>query len=386
MRMERIPGEALDVDYSGKRPVITDRETGVQTPVELFVAAMGASRKTFALATYTQQIPDWIHANVCALESYGAAPECVVPDNLKAAVTKRTRNGTVLLNPTYADFALHYGTAIRPARPRRPDDKAPVEIAVRIAQRYILGRLRNRVFYSREELNIAITEAMAILNAKPMRGVGGKTRSQLFEELDRPAMKPLRSEPYVYGEWKLNVRAGQDYHVACDGRYYSVPHTLVARTMNLKITHAAIEIYHADRRVAVHPKVVVPGGCSTLPEHRPRNHQAFAESQPAEVLFWAERMGGAIHTFVLADTERRRSPVLTVQLCQRLQAIVRQYGDDRVQAACARAIALNLITITSLRSQLARGLDQLPEPPDQTANEDVPGMDHENVRGADYYI
>ena len=385
MRMERVPGEALYVDYSGKRPVVTDRETGVQTPVELFVAAMGASRKTFALATYTQQIPDWIHANVQALESFGCAPESVVPDNLKAAVTKRARNGTVLLNPTYSDFALHYDTAIRPARPRRPDDKATVEIAVRIAQRYVLGRLRNRVFYSLEELNAGIAEAMAILNAKPMRGVGGKTRDQLFEELDRPAMKPLPVEPYVYGEWKLNVRVGQDYHVACDGRYYSVPHTLVGRTTNLKITQAAIEVYHADRRVAVHPKVVAPGGCSTLPEHRPHNHQAFAESQPAEVLAWAERMGGALHAFVLTDTERRRSPMLTVQMCQRLQAIVRQYGIDRVQAACARAITLNLISITSLRSQLERGLDRLPESADQAANDDTPGPGHDNVRGADYY-
>ena len=386
MRMERIPGEAMYVDYSGKRPVVTDRETGRQTPVELFVAAMGASRKTFAMASYTQQIPDWIHANVCAVESYGVVPESIVPDNLKSAVTKRTRNGTVLLNQTYADFALHYGTAIRPARPRRPDDKATVEIAVRIAQRYILGRLRNRVFYSLEELNAAIAKAMAILNAKPMRGVGGKTRNQLFEELDRPAMMPLPSEAYIYGEWKLNVRVGQDYHVACEGRYYSVPHTLVGKTTNLKVMHAAIEVYHADRRVAVHPKVMVPGGCNTLPEHRPHNHRAFAESQPSEVLAWAERMGDAIHAFVIADTERRRSPILTVQLCQRLQAIVRQYGDDRVQAACARAIALNLVTIASLRSQLARGLDRLPGSADHVVNDDVPGTDHDNVRGADYYV
>ncbi|MGB4487108.1 MAG: IS21 family transposase [Pseudomonas veronii] len=384
MRMERRPGELLFVDYSGKRPCITNRETGEQTPVELFVGVMGASRKTFAVATYTQQLPDWIFANCQALVFYGCAPEAFVPDNLKSAVTKRTRQG-VMLNPTYAEFAFHYGTSIRPARSRRPDDKAPVEVAVRIAQRYLLGRLRNRVFFSLEELNAAIAVEMERLNNKPIKSLGGKTRNQLFEELDRPAMKPLPAQPFVFGEWKLRISVGRDYHIGHDGRYYSVPYTLVGKKVDAKVLREAIEIYLDGQRIAVHPKVIALGGSSTLLEHRPRNHQAFAEAQPGEALAWATRMGEAIHRFAMADADRRRSPVLTAQLCQRLQALVRQYGAERVQAACVRALDLNLITITSLRSLLARGLDHVPASAEAAANDDTTLPAHENIRGASYY-
>ena len=385
MRMERRPGELLFVDYSGDRPCVTNPETGERTPVELFVGAMGASRKTFAIATYTQQLPDWIFANCQALAFYECVPEAFVPDNLKSAVTKRTRHQGVMLNPTYAEFAYHYRTSIRPARSRRPDDKAPVEVAVRIARRYILGRLRNRVFFSLEELNAAIAVEMERLNNKPIKSLGGKSRNQLFEELDRPAMKPLPAEPFVFGEWKLKINVGRDYHIGHEGRYYSVPYTLVGKKVNAKVLREAIEIYLDGQRVAVHPKVVTLGGSSTLPEHRPRNHQAFAEAQPGEALAWATRMGEAIHRFAMADADRRRSPVLTAQLCQRLQALVRQYGEERVQAACVRALDLNLITITSLRSLLARGLDHVPASTGPAANDDASLPAHENIRGASYY-
>ena len=384
MRMVRRPGELLFVDYSGNRPSVTNRETGEKTPVELFVSAMGASRKTYAIATYTQQLPDWIFANCQALTFYGCVPEAFVPDNLRSAVTQRTRQGAIL-NPTYAEFAYHYRTSIRPARSRRPDDKAPVEVAVRIARRYIMGRLRNRVFFSLEELNAAIAVEMERLNNKPIKSLGGKTRNQLFDELDRPAMKPLPADPFVFGEWKIKISVGRDYHIAYDGRYYSVPYTLVGKKVNAKVLREAVEIYLDGQRIAVHPKVIEPGGSSTLPEHRPRNHQAFAEAEPGEALAWATRMGEAIHRFAMADADRRRSPVLTAQLCQRLQTLVRQYSAERVQAACVRALDLNLITITSLRSLLARGLDHVPASTGPAANDDASLPAHENIRGASYY-
>lgn len=384
MRMVRRPGELLFVDYSGKRPHVTNPETGERTPVELYVSIMGASRETFAIATYTQQLPDWIFANCKALDFYGAVPQAFVPDNLKSAVTKRTRKDGILLNPSYAEFAYHYRTSIQPARPVQPNDKAPVEVAVRIAQRYILGRLRNRTFFSLDELNAAIAIEVDRINSKLMKSLG-KSRNQLFEELDRPAMKPLPMEPFAFGEWKVKVRIPRDYHIVHDGRFYSVPYTLVGQLVNVKVLREGIEIYHNNQRIAEHAKVVEQGGSHTLQEHRPHNHQSFTDAQPGEMLAWASRSGEAIYRFVMADADRRRSPMLTVQLCQRLQKLVREYGEGRVQAACVRALDLKLVNIANLRSLLSRGLDHVPAHADSAANDDRAIPAHENVRGASYY-
>lgn len=234
MRQARVPGQDLFLDFSGGRPTLTDQETGQTTPVELFVAVMGASRKTFVHAVASQKSVDWIACNAKALEFYGGVPTYLVPDNLKAAVTKVTRGEGALLNMTYAEFAAHYEVMVLPARPRKPKDKAPVEIGVLLAQRWILARLRNRVFFSLPELNAAIAELVDRMNERPMRGCGGKSRQQLFEELDAPALAPLPIEPYEYAEWKLKVPVGQDYHVPWEGHFYSVPHNLVGSKVTSK--------------------------------------------------------------------------------------------------------------------------------------------------------
>jgi len=208
MRQVHIPGQELFVDFSGKRPNITDPLTGVKTPVELFVGVMGASRKTFALAVPSQRLPEWIDAHVRMMDFFGAAPRLLVPDNLKSAVVSISRRDGALINPTYSRFAEHYDSIVLPARPVHPTDKGPVELGVKLAQRFIIGRLRNRVFYSLAELNKAIAEQMAELNARPMKKIGGKTRNQLFEELDRPAMRALPAQRYEYGEWKLGIVVG----------------------------------------------------------------------------------------------------------------------------------------------------------------------------------
>lgn len=385
MRQIHLPGQNLFLDFSGVRPSLTDRATGRKTPVELFVAVMGASRKTFVYAVHTQRSPDWIACNAKALAFFGGVPTFLVPDNLKAAVTSISRDEGALLNMTYAEFAAHYDTVILPARPRKPKDKAAVEVGVQIAQRWILARLRNRVFYTLGELNAAIAERTERLNARPMRGCGGKSRQQLFDELDAPALDPLPETPYEFAEWKLKLTVGQDYHVPWAGRYYSVPYALVGAKVNLKATRDAVMVFHRERRVALHARRNDdPGGCNTLPEHQPKAHQAYSQDQSATLIAWAKQLGGAVHRFVQHHIEIHRRPAQSLQACRGLQKLVRDYGPDRVQAACDRALRAQATSISSVKSMLQRGMEHTPLGDVPAANDD-PMPAHDNVRGAPYY-
>ena len=222
MRQTHAAGEKLFVDYAGDTvPVIVDRLTGEWRPAQIFVAVLGASSFSYAEATWTQSLPDWIAAHVRALEAIGGVPRLLVPDNPKAAIVKACFYDPQV-NRTYSAFAEHYDIGVLPARPRKPRDKAKVEACVLIVERYLLGRLRHRIFYSLAELNQAIQEMLADINGRrPLRRLG-VTRQQLFEDLDRPALKPLPVEPYVYAEWRIR-RAGLDYHVEVEDHYYSVP-------------------------------------------------------------------------------------------------------------------------------------------------------------------
>ncbi len=221
MRQVHVAGDKAFVDYSGKRAQIVDVTTGEVVDVELFVAVLGASNFTYAEATYTQRGPDWIASHVRALEYFGGVPAALVPDQLKSGVTR-----ACLYEPgvqrTYDELAQHYGTTVLPARPGRPRDKARVEVGVQIAQRWLLARIRDEVFHSLGELNARLRELLVDLNARLMRRYG-KSRRDLFDQLERTALRPLPATRFEDAEWR-KVRVNIDYHVAIDGHLYSVPY------------------------------------------------------------------------------------------------------------------------------------------------------------------
>jgi len=223
MRQAHLAGEKMFVDYAGTTAEVIDPRTGEIHEAQVFVATLGASSYSYAEATWTQSLPDWIGAHSRAFAYFGGVPAQVVPDNLKSGVVRACLYDPEI-NRTYADMAAHYGTAILPARPRKPRDKAKVEVAVQVVERWILARLRNHRFFSLAELNQAMAELLEDLNGRVTRHLGA-SRRQLFEELDRPALKSLPAEPYEYAEWKQR-RAGLDYHVEVAKHYYSVPHAL----------------------------------------------------------------------------------------------------------------------------------------------------------------
>jgi hypothetical protein len=267
MRQRHVAGERMFVDYSGTKMTVIDPATGAAHPAEIFIAVMGASNMTYVEASWTQTLPDWIGAHTRAFAAFGAVPALVVSDNLKSGVIRACFYEPAV-NRSYAEMAAHYGTAILPARPYKPRDKAKVEVAVLLVQRWIVARLRNRQFFSLEELNTAIREEIAQLNARVSRHLGA-SRQELFATLDRPAMQPLPPEPFVHADWR-KATVGLDYHVRLEGHHYSVSHALLRQQLWARLTATPVEIFRGGKRVACHRRAA-PGdaGATTLNDHMP---------------------------------------------------------------------------------------------------------------------
>lgn len=380
MRQEHRAGEKAFVDYSGKRPEIIDAETGECIAVELFVAVLGASNFTFAEATRTQRSVDWIASNMHALEYFGGAPELLVPDQLKSGVTRPCWYEPGVQR-TYGDFATHYGTAVLPARPGKSRDKAKVEGAVLIAQRWIVARMRNMRFFSIAEMNMYIRVLLDELNDRVMRTYG-ESRRTLFERLDRPALRPLPPVRFEYAEWAL-ARVHIDYHVEHDHHFYSVPFQLIHEQVRVCATATTIEIEHNNKRVALHPRSSVRGRHTTVGEHMPKAHQRHAEWTPARISNWAATIGPHTAGMVRTIMEKRTHPEQGYRSCLGILRMSKQYGSERLEAACKRGLAVGALSYRNIESILKHGLDRAPSL-DETERE-ADAIVHENLRGRNYY-
>ena len=378
MRQHHVAGDKAFVDFSGKKIGITDPATGDLRLAEIFVAVLGASNYTYAEATWTQTLPDWIGAHVRMFAFYGGVPRLIVPDNLKAGVHKASFYDPEL-NRTYARLAEHYRVGILPARPHRPKDKAKVEAGVRIAQSYILGRLRHLTFFSLEECNQAISTALDHLNRHVMRRLG-ISRRDLFEQLERPALRPLPEMPYEYAEWR-RVRVNLDYHVEIQGFYYSVPHGLIRQEVDARITVRTIELFHRGCRVAVHARRYTGSRHGTDPEHMPRAHRQYADWSEDRFRRQAAAIGPNTEALILAVLASRRHPEQGFRTCLGILKRFRGIGSDRAEAVSGRAVALGALSYKSVASILDNHLDRQPPPAPAT---DAPLL-HANLRGARYY-
>lgn len=379
MRQEHRPGEKCFVDYAGHTVPVTDQYTGEIRQTQVFVAVLGASNYTYCDATWSQSLPDWIGSHVRMLDAFGAVPEILVPDNLRSGVTRACRYEPEL-NPTYLDFARHYGIAVVPARAGKPRDKAKVEGGVLLVERWILARLRNRPFFSLPELNAAIRELLADLNSRPFKKLEGN-RITLFRTLDRPAMRALPGERYVFAEWK-KARVNVDYHIEVAGRFYSVPYTLVGRQVDVRATSRTVEIFHHSERVASHMRMATGGRYMTQAEHMPEKHRRMAEWTPERITRWAQQIGS--HTAALIESliAARAHPQQGFRAALGILRMAKLYGNARLDAACRRATAMNAVSYRSVESILKHRLDELPLPSD--TQQQLP-IFHDNVRGPDYY-
>lgn len=373
MRQVHRAGEKTFVDYSGKKPSFIDPSTGERVFAELFVGVLGASSFTFAEATQTQRVPDFIGSHVRMFEYFGGVSEIVVPDQLRSAVSIPSRSMPGIQR-TYADLGRHYGMAIVPARPRKPRDKSKVEVGVQVAQRWILARLRNQTFFSLVELNARIRELLDDLNDRPMKRLGGKTRRELFESLDQPALKPLPDVPFACAEWSRATVHG-DYHVEVDRHYYSVPHQLVTEVVDICLTAATVEVLHKGHRVAAHARSYEPHKPTTLGEHMPANHREWAEADPTKVIAWAETIGPMTAGYVRKLIDLRPTGLRSALGIRR---VARDQERERVEAACEHALRCDGRSYLPVARMLKLAAQQ-------ATTETRKPIAHPNVRGANYF-
>lgn len=382
MRQVHVAGEKMFVDYSGKRPHFIDPSTGEVIDVELFIAVLGASSLTYAEATLSQRSHEFIHSHIRSFEYFGGASKALVPDQLKSGVTESCRYEP-LIQRTYEEMARHYGTAVLPARPAKPKDKAKVERAVQVAQRWILARLRNETFFSLAALNERIWELLELLNDRKMR-VYGVSRRELFSRTEKAALLPLPTERFAYAEWK-NVGVNKlDYHVEIEGHFYSAPHDLVGPRLEARVTGTTVELYQRGERITSHVRSDARGRFTTKAEHMPKSHQKHLEWTPERITHWAASVGPNTKALVAAILADRPHPEMGYRSCLGILRLGKKYP-DRLDAACARALVAGARSYKSVDAILKRGLDRQPLPAVKDAQPSLPLGTHENVRGPDYF-
>ena len=384
LRQIHRAGEKLFIDYAGQTVEVIDPAGGPARKAQIFVAVLGASNYTYAEASWTQSLPEWIGSHTRAFAFFGAVPALLVPDNLRAGVNKACRYEPEI-NATYAEMARHYGIAVLPARPYKPKDKAKAELGVQLVERWILARLRHQRFFSLAELNSAIRTLLQELNERPFQRLPGSRRSA-FEQLDRPALRPLPSSPYVYAEW-VRARVGIDSHVHVGEHYYSVPHRLVGKLVDVRVSDTDVEVLFGSQRVASHARQSTQD-YTTVDAHLPERHRQHRQWTPGRFLTWAETIGSQTHAVVSHLLHDRPHPEHGYRACLGLHRLARLYGPARLEAACGRAQQLGAPSYRCINNILKRRLEEQPlaeTPPGDSDNVDDSPPPHDNVRGPQYY-
>lgn len=375
LRQHHQPGEKGFVDYAGQTVGVIDRATGEVREAQIFIAVLGASSYTYAEATWTQTLPDWLGSHVRALEFFGGAPTAFVVDNLKSGVTKAHRYEPEI-NPAYQDLAEHYGLAILPARARKPRDKAKVEVAVQVVSRFILARLRNRQFFSLAELNAAIRELLQHLNARPFKRREG-SRASLFNEIERAALRPLPAKAYTYAIWK-KAKVHLDYHVEVERAYYSVPYKLIGQTVEVRLSAATLEIFYRGSLVAAHARAAKRGVFSTTAAHRPERHAAVVELTHERLQEHAALVGPATVEVMERQRLTRRHPEEALRANLGILRLARDFSPERLEAAARRALDLKVYSYRALRALITTKTVA-------AADRQTLSLEHENVRGEKYF-
>jgi len=375
LRQVHPAGERVFVDFAGHGLEVIDERTGEVRRAEVFVAVLGASSYLYAEATWTQSLADWLAVHVNMLGFLGGVPRQIVSDNLRAGITRACFHEP-LVNRSYSDLAAHYGTAVIPARPYKPRDKAKVEVGVQVVQRWIVARLRNRRFFSLAELNQAIGGLVVQLNERPMRG-WGTTRRALYEAIDRPALLPLPATPYEYAAWK-RCRVGLDYHVEIEKHFYSVPFRLLRQEVEARIAGKTVEIFHRGKLIATHLRSPGAHRPTTLADHMPSSHRRYRDWTPERLQREARAIGDDAAALVEVVLRSRPHPEQGFRSCIGILGLAKRHGSERLDAACARALALGTRSYASVAAILKNRTEG-------KAAEPQPGLLHENIRGSGYY-
>ena len=378
LRQEHKGGDKMFADYAGPTiPIVMNRKTGEVRKAQIFVAVLGASNFTYSEATWSQELENWIGSHVRAFEYFEGVPHLVVPDNLKSGVSHACRYDPDL-NPSYAEMIDYYGTAVLPARPYKPKDKAKVENAVLVVERWIMARLRHETFYSLEDLNRRIKELLISLNDRPFKKIEG-TRRSLFEQVDRPALKPLPQRPYEYAQF-YHRKVTPDYHIEHESHFYSIPHIYVGKEVDIRVTERMIEVLYDGKRIVCHKRHREKGQ-TTLPEHMPKNHLEHMTWTLEKAMSWASGIGEKTSEVIGKIASNKSHPDQIRRVCLGFYRLEKDFGSKRLEKACQRSLAYHAFSYKSVSKILESGLDKEElDPPNKP-----PVIVHENIRGSYYY-
>jgi transposase len=379
LRQQYKAGEKLFVDYAGQTVPVIDTKSGKIIDAQIFIATLGASNYTYAEASPSQKLSSWIKSHTNAFNFFQGVSDMVIPDNLKSGVTKPCRYEPDI-NPTYLDMAQHYEIAVIPARSRKPQDKAKVESAVLIAERWILAALRNHTFFSMSELNKAIHQKLIEFNNRPLQKMK-VSRLELFESIEKQALKPLPERNYEYAEWK-KAMVNIDYHIEVDEHYYSVPYRHIKESVDVRYTASTIEVLYKNRRIASHQRSYIKGGATTVRDHMPKSHRAHLEWTPSRLIKWSEEVGPDASHVISTILESQKHPAQSHKICLGIMRLAKHYSVDRLENACSRAISIKSYSYTSISSILKTGLDKQAIDKSAKTSESVI---HPNIRGKEYY-
>jgi transposase len=380
MHIEHKVGDKMFVDYAGDKLAIVDRKTGKEQPVEVFVAILGASQLTYAEASFSQKSEDWIRSNERAFIYCGGVTQAIVPDNLKSGVTQSNRYEPGI-NIMFDDFAGHYQTVILPARVRRPQDKALVENAVNLVYQRIYAPLRNRIFYSLEELNEAIWDLLEQHNNIPFQRLK-TSRRELFDNIEKPVLKPLPKERYAIKQSKeLTVQFNYHVELREDRHYYSVPWQLKGKRVRVVYDDRNVVIYCDNVRIIQYKRDRSPNGYTTLHTHMPPHHRFYAQWSPERFIRWAQSIGDDVAEIIQMVLTSRKHPEQAFKTCMGILNLVKKHGPDRLNKACARALGFGFYSYKRIKNILDRGLEEEP----LIESRELTVSSHENIRGSLYY-
>ena len=379
MKQVHKTGEKVFVDFSGPTMHFIDRLTGERKDVQIFVGVLGASYYLYAKAVMNQKIDSWLDAHASMFDHFGGVPEMVVCDNLKAAVTKASRNNPEI-HPSYLDFANHYNTIVFPAKPYSPQEKSKAEGGVLIFQRWVMFKLRKITFYSLNELNNAISVLVAKANQRKFQKLAGSRYSK-FIEMEKPALKPLNQERYVYKRF-IKKRVALDYHIDFEGHFYSVPHVLVTKEVEIVISSSTIEIIFAGSRVASHARSYSEGK-TTIEEHMIPAHRFYAKWDMDAQLDWALSIGQYTHQYLQTLLTSAKNHDVAFRISNSIKQLVNEYDAQKLELSCQRAIEIGASNSTNLRHILKNRLYNNTS----ITNTEISqaDFDHQNIRGQKYY-
>jgi transposase len=379
MRQIHKAGEKCFVDYAGMTMEWIDVTTGAIHEAQIFVGSLGASQYTYAEATPSQKLHDWIQSHVNMFEYFQGVTKIVIPDNLKSGVHQAHRYDPDI-NPNYQLLGEHYGFAIVPARASKPKDKAKVENAVKCVEMLILAPLRHHTFTSLFEMNLAIRQQLLIFLKNPFQKMKS-SRQELYETLDKPALAPLPLEPYQYADWK-KARIHIDYHFLFDEHHYSVPYKYIHKEVTIRGTAKTVECFHNNIRIAIHVRNFKRYGYTTSHEHMPEAHKTHAEWTPERLLRWAQKIGTNTAKYIQKMIKSRPFPEQAYRACLGVLRLGNKYTELKLEKACHKALVIGATRYKQIESILKNKLEEVPI---RLEHNSSIISDHDNIRGPNYY-